>query len=151
MCPSSFFLLVFILSKKKKKKASFQFPVVVDVLNTLFSDESSQEVIHYHEETTKNYKDTIRNLERVNKTVAYILDAVDKMQSGIENTLRWLTNFVGGTGQCSVIFMPPRSSQLLSRATQMVLIGHVMQRSLADRFSCFSLSVSADDWSFSMC
>ncbi len=63
------------------------------------SDKSSQEVLSYHDETTKNYKETIKNLQRINETVAFIVEAMDDMQDGLEHKLNWLTNFVGGTGQ----------------------------------------------------
>ena len=62
------------------------------------TDVSSQEVLQYHDQTTRNYRETIENLQKVNKTVVYILRAIDNMQKGLESKLDWLTNFVGGTG-----------------------------------------------------
>ena len=66
--------------------------------DNFMTDVSSQEVLQYHDQTTRNYRETIENLQKVNKTVAYILRAIDNMQKGLESKLDWLTNFVGGTG-----------------------------------------------------
>ncbi len=70
----------------------------------ILTDSSSQVVLRYHDETTQNYRETIENLQRVNKSVAFILNTIDLMQHGLNNKLDWLTEFVGGTGMLLFLF-----------------------------------------------
>ncbi|XP_064642760.1 protein brambleberry-like [Lineus longissimus] len=60
-------------------------------------DKSSRHVLHFHNETTEQYKRTLDNLEKVNNTINYVLSSVNSMQSGIDTKLKWLTELLGGT------------------------------------------------------
>ncbi|XP_033642065.1 protein brambleberry-like [Asterias rubens] len=52
----------------------------------------------HQEETFQYYSETLENLKRMNDTINYLLNLVNKMQTGIDERLGWLTTLVGGLG-----------------------------------------------------
>ena len=53
----------------------------------------------HQEETFQYYSETLENLKRMNDTINYLLNLVNKMQTGIDERLGWLTTLVGGLGE----------------------------------------------------
>ncbi len=58
-----------------------------------------QHIAVHQEETFQYYSETLENLKKMNDTINYLLNLVNKMQTGIDEQLGWLTTLVGGLGK----------------------------------------------------
>ncbi|KAK3753983.1 hypothetical protein QZH41_009257 [Actinostola sp. cb2023] len=67
-----------------------------DVWNKL--DDSADRMLRNQKESTDHYNDTIDNLKRINKTISYLLEAIDATQSKLDDRITWLTHQLMSTG-----------------------------------------------------
>ncbi|XP_078714029.1 protein brambleberry-like [Lampetra fluviatilis] len=59
----------------------------------------------YQDDTSKYYSSLMSNLQRLNRTVGYLLQLVDSMQSNMDQKLDWLAQLLGGAGDnISVVY-----------------------------------------------
>jgi len=64
----------------------------------MFSESSSENVVQYHSDTTKHYQETLDNLQKMNVTISYVLQAIHNMESAVQEKLNWISKILGCTG-----------------------------------------------------
>uniref|UniRef100_A0A6P8I3R8 Protein brambleberry-like n=1 Tax=Actinia tenebrosa TaxID=6105 RepID=A0A6P8I3R8_ACTTE len=66
-----------------------------DVWNKI--DEGTLQMMDFHQNSTEHYNNTLENLKKMNQTICYLLEAIDSMQSKLDNRITWLSDQFGGT------------------------------------------------------
>ncbi|XP_025082982.1 protein brambleberry-like isoform X2 [Pomacea canaliculata] len=72
-------------------------------------DASSHRLLSHHKILQKQQKAVFANLQRINSSVTYVLEAVSNFQSKMENRIAWITQLIGGADdkldilQCCVL------------------------------------------------
>ena len=64
----------------------------------LIADNSSQRVLEIQLQTQRQYEQTMKNLDQVNATVAFVVTAIRDMESLIEAKINSIAGLIGGTG-----------------------------------------------------
>ncbi|XP_065080125.1 protein brambleberry-like [Ochlerotatus camptorhynchus] len=60
-------------------------------------DETSEHFASHHQAAEEQYKYTLGQLEKINNTVANMLDMIDALQKDFDHKLAWITEKVGGS------------------------------------------------------
>lgn len=68
------------------------------VINEL-SENSSQDVLNHHNETTNHYLTTIKNLEKINHTIHYVVNTLEDTKDTLETKMNWILSLLGATGK----------------------------------------------------
>lgn len=63
------------------------------------ADASSHRLLSHHKILQKQQKAVFANLQRINSSVTYVLEAVSSFQSKMENRIAWITQLIGGAGR----------------------------------------------------
>lgn len=58
---------------------------------------STQNILHAHEETVRQYSRLTDDMQRMNATVYHLMDMLQSTRQGVEDQLSWITSLVGGT------------------------------------------------------
>ncbi|EDO45150.1 predicted protein, partial [Nematostella vectensis] len=61
-------------------------------------DDSTAQMLSYHQESADHYTETLQNLKKMNTTISYLLEAIDSMQTRLDDRITWLAEQFGGTG-----------------------------------------------------
>ncbi|XP_071631409.1 protein brambleberry [Temnothorax longispinosus] len=62
-------------------------------------ERSTNRILEHHEETIRQYEQTMQMLAQINDTIQYIWNLTNTMRTEVDQKLGWITNYIGDTSE----------------------------------------------------